>query len=79
MCVFDRIGAAKFLGISVKTLDRYRANGKLGYRKIGDRVVLAKSDLLTFFEDCAVPPAAISSNREKRAMTKTETAIGGEM
>jgi len=52
--LFSRLEAAEYLGISTETIDRYRKNGKLPYRKIGDRIVLTESDLTTFLENCAV-------------------------
>ena len=66
--LFDRKQAAKILGVSVETLDRYRISGKLSYRKIGDRVLFAMSDLLAFSDACVVPATTLPTDREKRTM-----------
>ena len=70
--VFNREKAAKTLGISTETLDRYRKNGKLPYRQIGDRIVFTESDLIAFLDACSVPATVIPSRREK-------LATGGEV
>ena len=66
--LFDRKQAAKILGVNVETLDRYRISGKLSYRKIGNRVLFAMSDLLAFSEACVVPATTLPTDREKRTM-----------
>ena len=56
--LFDRKEAAKYLRISVETLDRHRKSGKLRFLKIGDRILLRESDLIAFSETCLVPVTA---------------------
>ena len=73
--VFDKKSAAKTLGISLNTLNRYKKLGKIPYRKIGDRVVFTESDLTAFLDNCAVPATAALSDREKLETAKR--AIGG--
>jgi len=73
--VYNKINAAKTLGISVETLDRYRKNGKLPHHKVGDRVIFTESDLLAFLDSCAVPAMAVPTIREKLEISK---AIGGQ-
>ena len=68
--VFNKKAAAKILGISIETLDRYRKNGKLPHRKIGDRILFTEKDLTDFIETCAVPATAVPTDREKLEMRK---------
>jgi len=68
--IFNKKSAAKVLGISVETLDRYRKMGKLPYRQIGDRVIFTESDLATFLDLCAIPATAKLTSREKIEMAK---------
>ena len=62
--VYSRKTAAKELGVSVETLDRYKDIGKLPYRKIGDRILFTESDLTEFLDNCAVPATCLPSGRE---------------
>jgi excisionase family DNA binding protein len=75
MSVFNKRNAAKFLGVSTETIDRYRKKGKLPYHQIGDRVVFTENDLIAFLEACAVPATASPTDREKLEMAKV---IGGK-
>ena len=70
MTIYSKTQAAKTLGISPRTLDRYREEGKAPYRKIGDRVIFTESDLSAFLDACAVPAMALPSDRESKEMTK---------
>ena len=72
--IFKRGAAAKALGVSVETLDRYKKNGRLPYHQIGDRVVFTESDLTAFLDSCAIPATVIPTDRERQAMAK---AAGG--
>ena len=74
--VFNKKNAAKILGVSTETIDRYRKSGKLPYHKIGDRIVFTESDLTAFLEACAVPATAIPTDREKLEIAK---AVGGKI
>jgi len=65
--VFNRKAAAKELGVSVETLDRYKDNGKLPYRKIGKCVRFTESDLMTFLDNCAVSATRLPSGYEMTA------------
>ena len=44
----DKQDAANYLGISQRTVDRLRANGTLGYTRVGGQVRFTWSDLLAF-------------------------------
>jgi len=72
--VFNKKTAAKILGISTETIDRYRKNGKLPYHQIGSRIVFTENDLSVFLNACAIPATVIPTNREKLEMTKV--AVG---
>ena len=68
--VFNKKTAARILGISTETIDRYRKNGKLPYHKIGDRIVFTECDLTDFLNACAIPATVIPTAREKLEMAK---------
>jgi len=72
--VLNKAAAAKALGISTETLDRYKRKGKLPHHRIGDRIVFTEGDLTAFLEACAVHVTANLTGREKHEMSK---AIGG--
>ena len=60
--VFSRQEAAAFIGICVRTLDAARANGSLGFIKLGSgkksRVLLRRVDLETFLARHAIAARA---------------------
>lgn len=68
--IFNKTTAAKALGISTETIDRYRKMGKLPYRQIGNRIVFTESDLIKFLEACAIPAMNMPTDREKLEMFK---------
>jgi len=74
--VFNKTEAAKALGISTETLDRYRKMGKFPYHQIGDRIIFTESDLTKFLESCAIPASNMPTSREKVEMAKA-AARGG--
>lgn len=45
--------ASKALNISTRTIDRYIKNGKLSYKKIANKVLLAKEEVLSLKEEFA--------------------------
>jgi excisionase family DNA binding protein len=49
---FDRKQAAKYLGVSVITLDRALADKKLSCFRIGRRVLFSKEHLDNFLSSC---------------------------
>lgn len=69
--VYNKSSAARALGISVETLDRFRRSGKLPYRRIGDRILFTESDLSAFLDVCAIPAIAKLTGREMLELTKT--------
>ena len=46
-----RENAAKLLGISTRTIDRYIKSGKLSYKKVANKVLLAKEEIASLQED----------------------------
>lgn len=56
----DAREAAKYLGISVHTLDTWRSTKRhvIPYLKVGGRIRYRKSDLDAWLESCVVVPAA---------------------
>ncbi|MCL2191655.1 MAG: helix-turn-helix domain-containing protein [Treponema sp.] len=71
--VFNKTDAAKALRISLRTLNRYKDEGKLPWREIGRRIVFTESDLEKFLDNCAVPATNLPSDREKLEMAKRIT------
>lgn len=45
--------AAKSLNISTRTIDRYIKNGKLSYKKIANKVLLAKDEVIALKQEFA--------------------------
>ena len=76
--VYNKTKAAKTLGISLRTLNRYKDMGKLPWRQIGDLVRFTESDLLEFLDNCAVPATVLPSEREKLEMGKRATGAAYE-
>jgi predicted site-specific integrase-resolvase len=74
--VYNKKNAAKAIGVSTCTLDRYRRNGKLPYHQIGDRIVFTENDLLAFLGACAITATSAPSEREKLEMSKTIGGLG---
>ena len=68
--VYNKRNAAKVLGISLETLNRYKKMGKVPFRQIGDRVLFNESDLIAFLENCAISATAMPTEREKLNMAK---------
>ena len=67
--------AAHYLGISIETLDRYKAQGKLGFVKIGDRCLWTTALLDELIVSCTIPAVNLPSDREKNEIAKR--AAGG--
>jgi excisionase family DNA binding protein len=68
--VYNKTSAARALGISTETLDKYRKRGKMPYHKVGDRILFTEGDLAAFLDLCAVPASVIPTSREKLEMAK---------
>jgi excisionase family DNA binding protein len=66
MAVFNKQAAAKYCGISVETLDKFKDQGKLGFTRIGKRVVFRQCELDQFLESLTVPAKTPPSFREQQ-------------
>jgi excisionase family DNA binding protein len=75
LTIFSKTAAAKALGISTETIDRYRKMGKLPYRQVGDRIIFTEADLTQFLENCLIPVTDMPTNREKLEMAKATTRV----
>jgi excisionase family DNA binding protein len=53
--VFNKKEAARYLRISTETLDRYKDSGRLGYTRIGKRIVFRQFELDQFLENLTIP------------------------
>jgi len=53
--------AAKWLNISTRTIDRYIKSGKLSYKKIANKVLLAKEEVIALKEEFATLHQELSS------------------
>ena len=76
--VYSKKNAAKALGISLSTLNKYHAMEKVPHRRIGDRILFTESDLAAFLDICAVPATYPPSEREKLEMTKRAKEVRHE-
>ena len=65
--LLSREDAAAYLGISVRTLDRLRAEGKMSFVRLGGRVSYLPSDLDAYVERNRVEAA------RPRTLEKSET------
>jgi excisionase family DNA binding protein len=66
MAVYSKSDAARYCGVSVETLDRYKDQGKLGFTKIGKRVVFRQLELDKFLESLTVPATTPPTFREQQ-------------
>jgi excisionase family DNA binding protein len=66
MAVYSKLEAAKYCGVSVETLDRYKDQEKLGFTKIGKRVVFRQVELDQFLESLTVPATTPPTLREQQ-------------
>jgi len=75
----SRQQAAKTLWVSTRTIDRYIKNGKLTYKKIANKVLVAKEEVLLLKNDFSAlrqeTSTEIVSNTDKRnTSSKTNTS-----
>lgn len=68
--LLDKRDAANFLKISIESLDKYRAQGKIAFVKIGDRVLFTQNQLDEFVDNCVVLAKEPPSRREALAVVK---------
>ncbi len=72
--------AAKSLNISTRTVDRYIKSGKLSYKKIANKVLLAKEEVLTLKQEFATLHQELSSEIiSQSTTTNTNLANKGDL
>ena len=66
-----RESAAKLLGISTRTIDRYIKSWKLSYKKVANKVLLAKEEIASLQEDYGALHQEISTEVVKQTELTT--------
>ncbi|MBP7062421.1 hypothetical protein KA037_01235 [Patescibacteria group bacterium] len=73
-----RQSAAANLGVSTRTIDRYIKNGRLSYKKIANKVILAKEEVASLQDDFSVlhqeTSTELVSSNSNQSLAKTENA-----
>ena len=57
-----RESAAKLLGISTRTIDRYIRSGKLSYKKVANKVLLAREEVVILQEEYSALHQEVSTD-----------------
>ena len=70
-----RESAAKLLGISTRTIDRYIKSWKLSYKKVANKVLLAKEEIASLQEDYGALHQEISTEVVKQTEITTPRAV----
>lgn len=70
-----RESAAKLLGISTRTIDRYIKSWKLSYKKVANKVLLAKEEIASLQEDYGALHQEISTEVVKQTELTTPRAV----
>ena len=70
-----RESAAKLLGISTRTIDRYIKSWKLSYKKVANKVLLAKEEIASLQEDYGALHQEISTEVVKQTEITTPKAV----
>ena len=70
-----RESAAKMLGISTRTIDRYIKSWKLSYKKVANKVLLAKEEIANLQEDYGALHQEISTEVVKQTEITTPKAV----
>jgi hypothetical protein len=68
--------AAETLGVSTRTIDRYVKSGKLSYKKIANKVLLAKEEILEIQNDFNALRQEDNSTPERISSGSTELSTG---
>lgn len=56
--LLDIRGLSAYTGVSLSTLNRLKANGKLPHHRIGGRIVFTPEDISAFLDLCKVSAAS---------------------
>lgn len=70
--------AAKSLNISTRTIDRYIKSGKLSYKKIANKVLLAKEEVIALKQEFATLHQELSSEIINQSNTTTTTGLANK-
>ena len=70
-----RESAAKLLGISTRTIDRYIKSWKLSYKKVANKVLLAKEEIASLQEDYGALHQEISTEVVKQTEITTPRVV----
>jgi len=70
--------AAKSLNISTRTIDRYIKNGKLSYKKIANKVLLAKDEVIALKEEFATLHQELSSEIINQSSQTNNTSMANK-
>ena len=72
-----RESAAKILWISTRTIDRYIKSWKLSYKKVANKVLLAKEEIASLQEDYGALHQEVSTElvREHETTPRTSTSV----
>lgn len=74
MSTMNKTAAARYCGVSVETLDRYRQAGKIAYLKIGDRILFRQNQLDDFLDSCVIRATMPLTSREVWELYKASEA-----
>jgi len=67
--------AAKVLGVSTRTIDRYVKSGKLSYKKVANKVLLAKEEVSELQRDFGAFRQELNSEIVGSSNTKSITTV----
>ena len=67
--------AAKSLKISTRTIDRYIKNGKLSYKKIANKVLLSKEEILSLKEEFTTLHQELNTEIINQSNTTNTTSL----
>ena len=70
-----RESAAKLLGISTRTIDRYIKSWKLSYKKVANKVLLAKEEIASLQEDYGALHQEITTEVVKQTELTTPRSV----
>ena len=70
--------ASKSLNISTRTIDRYIKSGKLSYKKIANKVLLAKEEVLSLKQEFATLHQELSTEIVNQSGTASTTTLSNK-
>lgn len=70
--------ASKSLNISTRTIDRYIKSGKLSYKKIANKVLLAKEEILELKQEFATLHQELNTEIVNQSSTRNTTTLANK-